>query len=181
MVGPSLHSDLWEVTLPRSTWWQEFSRPIQYILSFTMQQQSNGQTREDQASWNHQAINIHVAKDDSGKEGKHFPIMKFELDTKCIEAFEGVGSHYSWTTDATTILQGYCLIDESQTIEAAHWTICSTILIKHVDVVNCGPKACATLASLLLEEDAVFFAEPVWVFSSRERPKSLLQGSWSLP
>jgi hypothetical protein len=99
---------------------------------------------------------IHVAKDDSGTEGSHYAIMKFELEEKCIKVFEGIGSSYAWTKDATSILQRFCLIDESETIEAAHWTITPTIFIKQVDSVNCGPIACATLASLLLEEDAVF-------------------------
>ncbi len=73
---------------------------------------------------------IHVANDDSGKEGSSFAIMKFELDKKCIKVFKGIGSCYSWTKDATSILQRYCLINKSETIEAAHWTITSTIFIE---------------------------------------------------
>ncbi len=111
-------------------------------------------------------FSIHVAKDDSSKAGSHFAIRKVELDKKCIKIFEGIGSLYSWTKGATSILQPYCLIDKSETIEAANWTITSRIFIKQVDGVNCGSIACATLASLLLEEDAFFFAGPVGLFSS---------------
>ncbi len=86
---------------------------------------------------------IHIAKDDSGKEGSHFAIMKFDLDKKCIKVFEGIGSRYSWTKDATSIASLVPLsywTDKSETIQAAHWTITSTILIKQVDekILSCA-------------------------------------------
>ncbi len=85
--------------------------------------------------------------------------MKFELDENCIKVFEGIGSCYSWTKDATSILQRNCLINKSETIEAAYWTITSTIFIKQVDGVNCGLIAFATLASLLLEDDVFWLGQ----------------------
>ncbi len=61
--------------------------------------------------------------------------------------------------DEISILQRNCLIDKAETIKAAHLTITSTTFIKQGDGVDCGPIACATLASLLLEEEVVFLGQ----------------------